>query len=743
MKAYLKNLNRSFFILPLFFFNIMFSQSQRGVKLKLDVYESPCVTCDFAIVIKDTIVFKGKTDQWGYALLHDTIAYAYDKVTLDLGGFSSSVNRSNAILKEDFTYFNFTDIAEDVLEEIVIFAAKNIIEDYGYKTVYNVDKDRSIAAVSAADLLRRVPGISVGFDGTPSIRGSVNIQVKVNNKIIRNADPKTVLSSIPPIDIVKIEVVLSPSIKDSSSAEYILHIVTKNSVYVNKSGYINLGLGDKGSHLFSNYNTLISKNMLLTQSFSSLTYTNNTEFKNLLNDVLTLGAGESKGFLYNYNANLTFLLKNKSSFDFSFRFLNQDIKNKESYTTKDTLGRYYSKNNSSYSNVVFSYNSKKELSNLELSYDFGWIPLFFRSENESVYHYKSNNKTAIFSSNIKLDYAYKFSRKYEVETGAHFQYDEIKGKSVIENLNFNAEKMVSNIYLNNLINLSPFSFELGVGFNTYSYLWRDHNIGRNGLFYSLKGNYKKDIANTFYFSYNKSFINPNNSYVLPISSLISPVILQKGNPHLYPVVSNKFELGYSNKSDAFFLKASPFFVYNKRVINTVLSDNSMSYLNSGNYYAVGVSNWITSNLLNKKLAVNYGMDFFYKHIKYDLNHNKGFQIKNNLHLSFKFNKSIDIQFFGNFNSPEILLYGKENNFTYSNFSIQKKVFDNKAILAFSIDNPFSRGFRYTNEIDNRSDIYKKEIFYKNRGIRLFFSYQFGNNNTNQKDLKNSNDFRTF
>lgn len=744
MKVSLKNLNSIFLIVLLLIFNKTFSQSDTQIKMKFHVFDNPCIECDFKMISSDLITFNSKTDGFGYVSVDSLLWNTTDEISLYLGNNVGLIKKNNFELIEDYIYYNFNDISEDELEEIVIFATKSRLEDFGYKTVYNVDKDQNVVAISSSDLLRRVPGVSIGFDGTPSIRGSSNIQIKVNDKVIRNADPKTILSSISPIDIIKVEVILSPSVKDGGSGEYILHIITKDNIHINKSGYVNLGLGDKGSHLFTNYNTSLNKNILLTQSFSSLTYNNNTEFKNILDNNLTVGSGESKGTLYNYNANFTFSLENKSEINLSFKLLNQNVKNNELFIFEDSKGLYNSKNDMYYSSVTLSYNKKKNISNFEILYDFGWIPVTFSSEKKDYNYFNTNNKSDVFSSNIKFDYSYKFSRKFEIETGSNIQYDFLKGKSIFGKSYFKGDKVVSNIYVNNLLDLRPFSIEVGVGYNNYYYQWRNNQIVDNNLFLSFKGNYKIDITNLIYVAYNRSIVNPSNSHILPLSSLISPVILQKGNPNLFPVISNKLEFGYSNKSELFFFKTSPFFSYNRRVINTILEEDYISYLNLGKAYTFGVSNWITSNLFDKKLLINYGIDLLYKNIKDHSYHNEGVQLKNNLHLTFKIYRDIDLQFFGSFNTPEIVLFGKENSYTYSNFSIQKKIFNNKSVIAFSVDNPFTNGFKYINEIDTFSNNYKKEIFYKNRGIRLFFSYQFGSvSQKKESNFNNSNDFRTF
>ena len=738
MKRCLKNRNDFVFVLFFFSCTLVYAQTESVVDIKLAVYDHPCIHCEFELISSDKVLLKGETDQEGSAHLEKSIWTLSEQIYLSLDSLKQVINTQNYIEKKEYKYYNFIDIKEEILGEIVVYATKNKIEDYGYKTVYNVDKDHTVTALNATDLVRKIPGVTVNFDGTPIIRSSSNILVKLNDKVIRNMNAKTVLSTISPSDITKIVVELSPSVKDGGAAEYILSIYTRKSIYLGKSGYVNLGLGDKGNHLFANYNTLLGKKTQFNQSLSALTYNNKQSFQSKLNEWETNGMGKSKGLLLNYSGNVNFIWNEESTLDVSFQLLHKSIKNEEGMRAKNSEIEYESKNKLSYGNSSLYYVKKKELTTIALTADVGFMPLEFDTQRGDEV---ACNSTDIISTNLKGDYAYKISRAYEVGAGASLQYDFLKEKAGTDLTNFEADKVMSSVYLNNKVNLSSLSLEFGVGYTTYFYKWKQ-KVSTQDLFYTARGNYKINIANTIYILYNKSIINPTNTTLVPTLFLHSPVIWEQGNPNLKPVISNKLELGYSLKAERFFFKTAVFYSHNKHVITTSLSENTLSYLNKGNNQNLGISNWITTHFFNSRLAVNYGVDFIYKSLKSGKEQSDGYVLKNNIHLTFELKEGLEIQFFGNFNSPDILLYGKENSFTYSNFSIQKKLASKKAILAFSIDNPFSKSFKYKNEITTSSGNYEREVRFRNRGIRIFFAFQFGKENTAQK-TNYSNDLRTF
>jgi outer membrane receptor for ferrienterochelin and colicin len=138
------------------------------------------------------------------------------------------------------------------LSEITVSGQKDLVEDKGDRLVYNAEKDISNAGGTAADVLRKVPMLSVDLNGNVQMRGNSNIKVLINGKpsamMARNlADA---LRQMPANTIKTVEVITNPGARyDAEGSAGVINIITKKALQgINGSvnataGNFNQGVG--------------------------------------------------------------------------------------------------------------------------------------------------------------------------------------------------------------------------------------------------------------------------------------------------------------------------------------------------------------------------------------------------------------------------------------------------------------------------------------------------------------------
>jgi hypothetical protein len=144
-----------------------------------------------------------------------------------------------------------------MLAEVTVEGQRAMIEERVDRTVYNAEKDATNKGGDATDVLKKVPMLSVDLDGNPSLRGSSNVKVLINNKpsTIMASSIADALKQIPADMIKTVEVITSPSAKyDAEGSAGIINIVTKKNTLQGLTLNFDTSAGVRGSNLALNGN---------------------------------------------------------------------------------------------------------------------------------------------------------------------------------------------------------------------------------------------------------------------------------------------------------------------------------------------------------------------------------------------------------------------------------------------------------------------------------------------------------
>lgn len=616
------------------------------------------------------------------------------------------------------------------LDEVKVTSSYHKITDQGGKIVYNVYLEKVRTEVSTADLMRKVPMVSVDMNGNLSIRGNNHVKILVNGHSPGILMSNQVLEQIPPADIQKIEVMAVPSAKyEAQGTGGVVNIITNRKMYFKTSGYLNVGLGSKGSHLMGNFNYAIDRRWTLQNSFYNLLgYSSTSSNSNFSGS----SDGRNWGYLYSWQSGLSYNT-DKSMFNLNIQYLYQGTTYKE---TKEAGQKQKTNNGYHYLGSVIGYSyAKSEKLKLDAQARSFYLPTSSTMENDNNWLYKA--KSHILGQMAQVDLNWKPTLHFNVEAGLSNNYSHFNNLSQprlvrsIDNLGVYSELKYA---------LSPVSsFWGGV---RYEYYHIDTELDRKktykDFFYNVGIDYKLSPFSTLSLMCSRRTDRPTFATLLDEANYQGGDVMQKGNGTIQPSYCNLLEGGFSLYMGDCFFKLSPYYKYTKHAISLIMQfDGRMVQQSSANIQSLhvfGTELWTTLNLFRGKLTFNGGLDVMHKKWMDETMCNSGWQLQYAMNATYRLSPTLYVNCYGTWQNKKVYLQGRENSYLYSNLSIQKSWHDDLYRMAISLDNPFSNGttVRRDYHIDHLG--YNSEVKFHNTGVRLFFVYKFGKHDM-EKNLK--------
>ena len=488
------------------------------------------------------------------------------------------------------------------LNDVVVTAKKQYIEQKIDKTVINIDASPTNTGLSAYEVLEKTPGVTVDKDGNISLKGKQGVVVMIDGKptYLSATDLANFLKNMPSTSLEQIELMTNPSAKyDAAGNSGIINFKTKKSKIKGFNTSITLGAG-QGKYPKANESININYRTGKVNLFANYSYSYGKRFHTLdLNrnfqdssKFMQISDMTSQYHSHYIKTGLDFYASKKTTIGFSVNGdFNPGISSNNNTTDiydaynkleSETLTNSISKNKWTNYGANINLTTDFDTAGRELSANLDYIhynslsdQMFVNSFFDDNDHKTNNDETLrgylpstinIYSG--KIDYTHPLKHNAKIEAGIKASYVETDNNAEYDSL-LN-EKWITDsgrtnhfLYKENInaayINLSKqltkkWSAQVGLRLeNTISngeQLTTGETFKRNysQLFPTAYVSYSMNDKNQFSLNYGRRIQRPDYGDLNPFYYFLDKYTYEVGNPYLKPQFSHNVELSHSYKN---------------------------------------------------------------------------------------------------------------------------------------------------------------------------------------------------
>ncbi|GAA0559602.1 TonB-dependent receptor domain-containing protein [Chitinophaga japonensis] len=684
------------------------------------------------------------------------------------------------------------------LQAVTVTGQKPLLEIKDDRLVYNVEQDLNKDALSAAEMLRRVPLVTVDPDGNIRLKGSSSFKVLLNGKstsvIARN--PAEALHSFPASVINSIEVITEPSARyDAEGAAGIINIITRPKFS-----------GHNGT-LYGNYNTRgfaygggtlnIKAGKLGIASYMSANYYRNkgrsdgrleSYVPGNRTTLLQSGTSTFDGSSLNGNLELSYDLDSSSSLSV---YGNVDISRNSTRSQQlnllhDSLaqrlqtGQYTAfpkyRRNSYDAGLDYQKKFRQPARTLSLSLNLNAGDNSLHSDNTQnndpggyVQLFNNNNEQHT-ETTIQLDYSHPLPHQQLLETGA---------KAIFRTIESDFSQLVKEepgIFRENPGRSNAFHYGQDVlaFYTTYRFKVKEklnvllgarlEHTSVNARFISGNTSLDNDYLNfvptanislalnaqqAIAFSYSRRLQRPWVWSLNPYVDDSDPNNITFGNPDLEPEFSHTFGLRYNGLLKEIRLTASADHTLTTNAmepyvtIDTVKGFTSSTYANIGRRSATGF-NLSTGWQPTARWNLHVNLRVMYTALRgYASLHNTGWSASSYASTGYDLGKGMEAEASAQLNSSQPTLQGRTPGYVTSTFTLRKSLFREKATAGLHIDQPFQQEIAWRSKTGAPLFYRAHTFYYPVRAVRISFNWKFGQLKTSVSRKKgvNNNDIK--
>jgi outer membrane receptor protein involved in Fe transport len=698
-----------------------------------------------------------------------------------VGYGSKVINVTNATGTTDIGKILMAPTAK-ALNEVSVTGLKPLVKREVDRIAYNVQSDPESKAITALDMMRKVPMLSVDANDAIKLRGSGSYKILINNKesALMARNPSDILKAMPASNILRIEVITTPPAKyDAEGLAGIINIITKKDADQGYNGSINTGYntvwGYRGNLNLTvkqgkfGYNGYVGFNKRRAQTSP---FENTTTFFDKDKGTVT-GTLKQDGTRTNSNRNvytsneLSFELDTLNLFTGTFNLYDGSGTNSNMQSTiqrdaAQIVKIDYSTQNNGSSNwkgldagINYQHGFKRNKEQLLiLSYKFSNSPStqenFITSNGGLGYSlpdYIQYNSNGTKEYTTQLDYVHPLKKVVTIEGG---------GKMILRNSfsntvatptqsanDFIYHQDVYSLYNTYLLKYAKWALKGGLRFERTNVKTEGGSVDQayNNLVPSFSAQRQLDSVSSLTFGFTQRIQRPGIYQLNPFIDKSNPQYISGGNPNLRPAVNNNFELAYS-KTGKGSLNITASYSFANNTIESVATVNGTvttnTYANVGQNRRLGI-NADLNYPITKKLNININAQLFQVWLRGTYNgdfySNSGQQGYIFTYTSYKFDNGLRIGTNLGFDSRYVMLQGTDNYWVDYSFSAQKEFFKGKLNVSFSANSPFKK-FIKLDFSTKTPDFERYNINYNfYRSFNFGLNYKFGGLNGSIKKSK--------
>ncbi|HEY0246587.1 MAG TPA: TonB-dependent receptor [Mucilaginibacter sp.] len=669
------------------------------------------------------------------------------------------------------------------LDAVSITAQKPLMKQEVDRLSYDVLADPESKSLTALDMMRKVPLLSVDGNDNIQLRGSGDYKILINGKesALMAKNPSDILKAMPATNIVRIEVITTPPAKyDAEGLAGIINIITKKDADQGYNGSVNTGYNTAYGYR-ANLNLTVKQGKFGYNGYAGYNerpqmasdFENKSSFYNPVASSLIQNGTRKNGYNNEYTGNeLSYEIDSLNLLTGTFNYShNNSIQGSSQFTSQYDANQlvtqaYHLQNNGTgnYSGMdaglnyqrSFAYH-KDEL--LTLSYRFS------RSDSKQfndvtadmvnnyfLPNYRQYNSSGAKSHTAQLDFVDPL-KKVTIEAGgkmilrnnfSNFTNDTVNTAThqyftdPTQTNDFTYKQGIYSIYNSYTLKLTKWTFKGGLRVEhttvnaDFSSVGSGVDQNYNNFVPSVSAQRTLTTTSSLTFGFTQRIQRPGIYQLNPFIDLSNPKYINVGNPNLRPSVINNIELGFSSSAKGSINISSHYSFVNNTVqsVTSVSGDDvtTTTYANVGQKHNLGLD--VNINYpLTKKWNLNVNSELARVWIKgtynssfYTNNGNQGYIFTNS---DYKFDNGLRVSVNVGFDSRYVLLQGVDNFYFNNSYSASKELFNKKLVVSLSVNNPFSK----FNKIDNFTKTPDYQTYNLNynyyRNIFVGINYKFG------------------